>query len=225
MRTIVTLVFFMLLGSEALAKDSLWTKAIDISEKNKNYKAQNVVLYIDDLNKDGTVNSSQEIYQKLRAGKNIKYDTVKVLKDNKDITQEALKKQKEQKNRGSFLDENDIFSKKVQDKISSEKVGSQNISGTVCDIYSYKFDKNEKEKYEGKAWINNQTGTPVKVEYSMNPLPIGLKSLSIIYLYETQKNKTYIKNIKADGEASFLIFKKIFRMKADLKDFKEINGI
>ena len=221
MKVILSFIFVLFYSISAFSKDDIWNKAVEISEKNKNYRANNIVLFIDDMNKDGTVASSQEIYQKLRLGKEIKYDTVKVIKDGKDITQETLKKRKD-KNRRSFLEDNDIFSKKIQDKITTNRSGTDTINSINCNIYSYKFDKNEKEKYEGKVWLNKENGSPVKVEYTMNPLPIGLKNISIKYLYETKKDKTYIKTIIAEGEASLLIFKKIFRMRANLKDYKDI---
>jgi hypothetical protein len=223
MRILISLFFIFLSCSNVLAKDSVWNKALEVSEKNKNYRAKNIVMYIDDLNKDGDVVSSQEIHQKIRQSNEIKYDTIKVLKDGKDITEESLKKRKEQKNkRASFLEDNDIFSMKVQNKITSEKIGSQLIDGFVTHVYSYSYNKNDKENYQGKAWINTKTGEPIKIEYTMNPLPMGLKNLTVLYNYETQNNKTYIKTIKANGEASFLLFKKIFRMKVDLKNYKQM---
>lgn len=222
MKIIISIMLFFFFSFPVLAKDTLWDKAVLITEKNKNYRSGNIVLYIDDLNKDGTVASSQEIHQKIRLGKEIKYDTTKVIKDGKDITQEALKKN-QSKNRKSFLDESDIFDKKVQNKISIKKLNQSTVNGINCDTYSYRFEKNDKEKYDGKAWINNQNGNPVKVEYTLNPLPMGLKNILITYNYENKKDKNYIKNIKAEGEASLIIFKKIFRMKADLKNYRDIQ--
>lgn len=221
MKIIVSVILFLSFSFPALAKDALWDKAILITEKNKNYRANNIVLYIDDLNKDGTIASSQEIHQKIRLGKEIKYDTNKVIKDGKDITKKTLKKN-QSKNRKSFLEESDIFEKKVQSKISMQKLNQSTVNGINCTIYSYRFEKNDKEKYDGKAWINTQNGNPVKVEYTLNPLPMGLKSILVTYTYENKKDKNYIKNIKAEGEASLIIFKKIFRMKADLKNYRDI---
>ncbi len=220
--TFIVLSFIIFSEYSAQAKDDLWNKAVNISEKNKNYKASNIILFVDDLKKDLTVNSSQQIYQKLRKGKEIKYDTVKVIKDGKDITEETLKKRNSDKNRKSFLEDNDIFDKKVQDKITYSKSGSENINSIICTVYSYNFNKNDKEKYAGKAWINKENGNPVKVEYTMSPLPMGLKEILIKYNYETKKDKTYLKTIFAQGEASFLLLKKIFRMKLELKDHKNI---
>ncbi|MFN8578910.1 MAG: hypothetical protein U0354_18935 [Candidatus Sericytochromatia bacterium] len=223
MKLIISIAFILFSIKISLANDTTWSKAIDISEKSKNYRAKNVYTTIYELNKDGSIASNQEIYQKIRLGKEIKYDTIKVIKDGKDITQEALKKRKEQKKRDFFTEENDIFSNKVQNKISYEKIGNQIINKNICYVYSYKYDKNDKEKYQGKAWLNSKTGEPNKIEYTMNPLPMGLKDISILYNYESQNNKTYIKTIKVNGEASFILFKKIFKLNVDLSDFKEIN--
>lgn len=220
MKFLITAFIMINISLAAYANDDLWNKAVLVSEKNKNYKAGQIILYIDDLNKDGTVSSSQEIYQKLKPGKEIKYDTFKVIKDHKDITEETLKKRKSDKNRKSFLEGNNIFDSKVQDKITSNYLKSEKINSLDCGVYNYKFNKNNNEKYEGKAWINKSNGNLVKVEYTMNPLPIGLKEIFIKYDYETNKDKNYLKTITANGEASFLFYKKIFRMKALLKDFK-----
>ncbi|MFN4151563.1 MAG: hypothetical protein ACK4IX_11515, partial [Candidatus Sericytochromatia bacterium] len=152
-------------------------------------------------------------------GKEIKYDTYKALKNGKDITNEYKEKSKKRKNRNNFIEQYDIFNPENQKNIISTKLNSENINGDKFSVYNYSYKKNEKEIFEGKAWINEKTGKPLKLVFSMNPLPIGVKKLDIVYFYNSNGDKIFLDKLQVRTQAGLLLFYKYYEMNVELKDY------
>lgn len=219
----ISLFFTLSISLNSYSKDLLWNKTVELSGKSSDYKAKEVVTSIHELDKSGNIKSTNQIYQKIRIGKEIKYDTYKALKDGKDITNEYKEKSKNRKNRNNFIEQYDIFHPDNQKNITSTKLNSENINGDKFSVYDYSYKKNEKEIFEGKAWINEKTGKPLKLVFSMNPLPIGVKKLDIVYFYNSNGDKIFLDKLQVSTQAGLLLFYKYYEMKVELKNYFKIS--
>jgi hypothetical protein len=105
---------------------------------------------------------------------------------------------------------------------------TQILFGKLCHRFDFFFNteiirKNKAEKisWVGKAWLQENSGLPVKLEFSFEPLPRRIYSLWTIYLYETSAAGDWLlKEIKVQGQGGFLFLKKSFRSTTSFSDYR-----
>ena len=73
----------------------------------------------------------------------------------------------------------------------------------------------------GKAWLEENSGIPLKLEFSFEPLPKHVKRLWTIYLYETTASGDwFLQEITVQGQGGFLFIKKGFRSTTRFSDYR-----
>ena len=220
-----TLTFFLVIFSNSVfAHDELWNKAVNNFEKSKLYSAKNVIFYMYELNKDGSTKSIQEIQQKLKNSKKNDYYILKATKDGKDNTEEMIEQRKSRKNkqRGFNSSEYSIFSKEVQKNVTYNKIGSEKINNSTYSLYNFIYNKSEKENFEGKTWIKEDNGIPLKMELTMNPLPIMVKKMEMSFNFRTDNDKYYLDKMSGEVVASMVLFEKRYKIISEFKDYVKL---
>ncbi|OGF58761.1 MAG: hypothetical protein A2Y62_09635 [Candidatus Fischerbacteria bacterium RBG_13_37_8] len=239
MNTLISIFFSFAFAQQQT--NELWNKALEIFKANEKWVPGTMMQKTELLNKKGKVESIEEMLIKLQPDEKekLKSEIVKVIRDGKDITAEVKEKQqkaeekraqdkKEKDSSASFNSDETPFNPDLQNKVKySLRKDTQTIGGRLCAGFDYTFDmeytENGKKKTvqsKGMAWLNSETGHPMKLEYTLQPLPSRMKSLWMIFLYEvTLDGKLYAKEMRMEGEGGILFIKKKIRSITTFSDY------
>jgi hypothetical protein len=227
---------------------SLWTKAVAVFETNKNIIPGSMTQTTEELGADGSVKSRTESRFRFSPDgtdkDGIKTKILSVVKDGKDLTAERQKEyadqrkkreaQEEKRGPGknekrtySFSSNDSPFSAEVQKDIQAVDTGKrENIGGRGCAVFEFAYLRRDESgaktkpyTVRGTAWIDEESGHPLRLDSTRDPLPRGAKRLSSSSLYETRPDGSWVlKEILFEGEGGFLFIKKRFRVKAVFGD-------
>ena len=79
----------------------------------------------------------------------------------------------------------------------------------------------EQMNWVGMAWLEEASGMPLKLEFSLEPLPKRIRSLWTIYLYGLSPPGIWaLRKITITGQGGFLFIKKIFRSTTVFSDYR-----
>ena len=114
------------------------------------------------------------------------------------------------------------FDPEKQAEVTITSAGSMAL---INSIVSQRFDfrqklTDSKKIAVGTAWLDRITGAPIKVSYTLDPLPMFTESLSvsISYLYEDPAT-WYPETMEFSGVGGFLFIKKHFKTKMKFIDY------
>ncbi len=229
---LVTLLYlFSASDTYAYTQDKLWNKTIEIGEKSRELIPNKIISTTNEVDNNGKVKSSFLIDLKVSESKDhrLVFYINKATKDNKNITSEFRKEYKErqkkqQTNLTSLKDINLLFFRESQKNVTVNKTNyKESIHHKKCIIYDFSFKRNEKENYKGRAWIEDETGLPIKLNFTMDPLPKLVKKLDIVFDYKNKSDSYYfIDNIKVEASASILLFEKFYNLSVYFVDYHKI---
>jgi hypothetical protein len=231
----------------APAVPALWTKAVAIYEANKNLVPGSMTQTVEELDGDGAVKSSTVSALRFSpdpsAEQGVATEIVSVVKDGKDVTAEQRKeldKQREKRakeekkkadkdgERSQSVSSNDSpFNPDFQKSVAvSDRGGRETIAGRACSSFDFSYTRTDGENpkakpytVKGVAWLDEETGAPLKVESTRDPLPRGAKRMSSTFLYEIRPDGSWVlKEMQFEGAGGILFIKKSFRMKASFAD-------
>lgn len=226
------LIFYVifLLGSFFLKTDNqvkpeLWQKAVLIAESNSKWIPAKIVSITSFHNKKGKIKSKQEIWQELYVDENNKIISreIKHIKNGKEILIKKKEEKKEnteekKKNSFSFSLGDSPFVRKIQNSVSVEATEKiEMINSKKCSVFNFRRKINKQgEKKEifsvGKAWIEKGTGYPVKIEFTMNPLPKYTKKFKQTLTYKINgQGQWLLEKLRINGTGGFLFIKKYFK--------------
>ena len=183
------------------------------------------------------------------AGK-IKTDVVKASKDGKDITaeqrkkaDEAAKKQAKEdakkaakkdaagesdEHSHSFSLEDTPFNPERQNDVRvTETASRETLDGTRCACFEFSYPekrpagaKGKPATIKGTAWIEESSGRPVKLEYTSDPLPKHVKSMSTTLRYGADTNDSWVlKEMIFEARGGFLFIAKTIRGDISFGDY------
>jgi hypothetical protein len=166
-------------------------------------------------------------------------ELLQAFKDGKDISAEMKKKlaisetpsEKNAKNKDTLtvsladIPFNPERQQNVTVRANPEK---QLLFDKICQRFDFSFktkiirkDKIENLTWVGKAWLEENSGIPLKLEFSIEPLPKRVYSLWTIYLYEITSAEDWIlKKIEVQAQGGFLFIKKGFRSTTTFSDYR-----
>ncbi|MBU4405379.1 MAG: hypothetical protein L6428_03845 [Candidatus Aminicenantes bacterium] len=219
----------------------LWQKALDIFRKNSDFYPGKITILSEILNRHDRPDSVTQlffsIYMDTRG--QLFTEMTRALKNGKDISDEMKKKveirdlkedkvlPKKDSLTVSLSDSpfNPERQKNVSFHASAEK---QMLFGHFCRRFDFTYQteivrKGEPEKltWSGMAWLDENSGLPLKLEFSLEPLPKRIHSLWTIYLYEiTPPDNWVLKKITISGQGGFLFIKKRFRSTTNFSDYR-----
>lgn len=216
---IILFINFLLIP-DVFAGEDVWQKAVNFSELSKTYRANKVVTFMYELEKDGSLKSETEIHQRLKSGDKIQYETFKMIKNGKQVTGKALEKVRKNDSKHSFSDDTDIFSVISQKKIQKIFLKNEIFNGINSSVFDVTYKKDEKVNYKGKVWISENTGNPLKFSFTLDPLPFGVKEINIDYIYGLNGEKYFLDKVEVEGKVKVLFFEKNFKMVSEFRDYR-----
>lgn len=203
-------------------QDTLWQKALIIAEANQDFVPGFMIMRMEELDKNGKVKSITETWTRLTLGENgeLEYDTIKILKDGEDVTNEPKKSGKSE----SVSVKVNPFDPDVQDDVSVNRTDRQEvINDKQCVIYEF-VQKTEDEKEDekvlsGTAWLEKETGVPVQIQFKTDPLPKHTKRMLTTMCYEfIPEESWHLKEMIMEATAGFLWIKKHFRVTVNFSE-------
>jgi len=214
-----------LCAQETSLQDSLWQKAVNLSGANEDWVPGLLVVRMEMLDGRGSAQSTEETWLKLSLGPDgkIKRDQIKQVKDGKvkdgpETKVEARsgdgKKKGEKKGTSISVSSSDNpFSPKVQGNVSAKRTAQlKTILGKPCAGYEFKLSTKEGETLSGTAWLEEPTGIPLEIQYTVRPLPAHIQRLSTLVCYETTpEGAWHPQEMVLEGSGGFLFIKKAYR--------------
>jgi hypothetical protein len=219
----------------------LWQKALAVFQKNSDWLPGKVAVLSEALDRKGRSDSiTQLVFSIVLDGQGkARTELLQAFKNGKDVSTEMKKKleiSETQDGKGTnkkdsysvSLAENP-FNPEKQQQVTVQVTGEkQLLFEKVCRRFDFSFQteivqKNRKESltWKGKAWLEESSGVPVKLEFSFEPLPKHVYNLWTIYLYETTASGDwYLKEIKVQGHGGFLFIKKGFRSTTRFSEYR-----
>jgi hypothetical protein len=219
----------------------LWQKALAVFQKNNDLIPHKMEVFSEMLDRQGRPDSVAKYYFNIIVdgqGKT-RSELTQAIKDNRDITLETKKKMADRddprekpggKKKALTMSLGDTpFNPDRQQKVTvrahNEK---QLLFGRLCRRFDFSFkadmggeDKEENPTWVGKAWLEENSGIPFKLEFSFEPLPKHVNNLWTIYLYEVNAvGDWFLKEITVQGQGGFLFIKKGFRSTTRFNDYR-----
>jgi hypothetical protein len=210
----------------------LWQKAIEVYRRNQDWYPERVVILSEMLNRRGEPYSVTEIFFSLRldAKGKIQTELQRSLKNGEDTTEKMKSKVtiRSPEEGMAPADENTIsvsisdspFDPERQDAVTVDSGGeSQVLFGCRCRRFHFSYrtsivhkGKRRELIWRGMAWLKEDSGVPLKLEFTLDPLPSLVRSLWTIYLYDSARpDRWVVKKISISGQGGFLFIKKRFR--------------
>lgn len=102
------------------------------------------------------------------------------------------------------------------------------VAGRSCRRFDFTFRAAVAEDgvaqsvtWSGQAWIEEGSGRPVQLEFSITPLPQKIRRARIVYDYETeQPDRWVVKSVTISGQGGFLFIKRFFTVTTTFSDFR-----
>jgi hypothetical protein len=241
----LTLVVSMCLAAAALCcsaiswaapADSLWVKAVTLSEKNNDLVPGNMKSHMQEVDKHGKPKDEgkyHETWAKLSLNENgdVEFETVKAIEDGRDVTEERVAKEEDERAKRSGENEDDEAESHDVEDYSPFASGSQErisivrsetgefVDGKNTVIYEFTEHAEDDEEVSGKAWLEVGTGVPVKIEYTVDPLPKRVKRLVTTMEYGyIAPDSLVVKRMFIEATGGFLFIKKHFHMNMYFSD-------
>lgn len=222
-------------GSEARRSPgpaALWQKAVTIHRLNRDWYPERITVLSEVLNRRSEPYSVTQLYFSLHLGADgrLRTDLTSALKNGKDTTEKMRSKVTISDPKGGLATEDgntysvsisdSPFNPERQEAVSFNASGEKKLLfGHLCQRFEFIYQttivsKGEREKltWSGMAWLEEGSGLPVKLEFSLAPLPSRIRGLWAIYLYDTARPDKWVLNkITISGHGGFLFFTKRFR--------------
>ena len=215
--TVLALVLFWsgtLLFAADATKDPLWHKAVTVAAANADWVPGLVITRSEVLRK-GEVVGVHEMWQRSKLGpkSEVVMETVKVLEDGKDVTEQEKKKNKEkgETKKANSKGGGNPFDAAAQDQLSLKVLDrSRTIAERACVGYAFELRNTNGPVVRGTAWLDKETGVPSEIEnMTLDPLPDKhLKQLTLATRYETTTNGAWFaKTTTTASTISVMLFK------------------
>ncbi len=216
---VAAVLFAPRLGS---AQSELWQKAVQIAARNQDWVPGEAYTRTEVMNKKGKLEHVEESELRILPDEQgqVRTEIVRVVKDGKDETAKARKKQRESEKKSSdrggkhpFRTGRSPFLPEVQDSVQVQPLDSVAvIDSTRCAGFRFEEQVPGGRKIVGTAWLDVESGAPVVLEFEPRPFPKHVKAMRTRILYKsTGDGGWYPVEMVVSGEGGFLFVKKRFR--------------
>lgn len=227
------------------APAGLWQKAVSIHRRNRDWFPERIAILSEVLSRSGEPSSVTRLFFSLRpgAGGRLNTELTRALKNGEDTTSRMREKVRiSDPRKGGETGDQDSYSVSISDSpFDPERQAAVSFSasgetrllfGRHCQRFEFTYQttivsKGEKKKltWSGMAWLEEGSGIPVKLEFSLAPLPPRIRSLWTIYLYEAARpEKWLLTKVTISGQGGFLFIKKRFRTTTTLSSYRRLPG-
>jgi hypothetical protein len=219
----------------------LWQKALDIFRGNRDAYPQKIAILSEVLDRHDQPDSVTQLFFTLNmdATNQIRTELTRALKNGKDISEQMKKKvairdlnenRTPGKNESLTVSLSDSpFNPDRQENVTFRPSDEKRmLFGHSCCRFDFTYQTeimrngaSEKLTWTGMAWLDESSGMPLKLEFSLAPLPKRIRSLWTIYLYNISgPDEWVLKKIKITGQGGFLFIKKRFRSTTIFSDYR-----
>jgi hypothetical protein len=223
MRTIASLFLLLTCALQAAPQaDPLWQKAVEMARRNKPWVPGITVLRVEVLDDKGKSTDTYE--SRLRfspdGGGAAVFTVESAMRNGVDVTTKEREAQ-EKRNRDtakngkpSSLDLGDNpFDPDIQAALLVTALeGSSDVDGKTCVLYSFVLKKKDGGNAVGTAALEQESGAPVEVKYTLKPLPAGVQSLTTVLRYGMgPAGEGFLRDVAVEGTGGILFIKRAFR--------------
>jgi hypothetical protein len=204
--------------------DSFWVKAVALAGANDDLVPGLIKMHMQEVDKNGKPKNEDKYYEawstlSLGADGEVQYETVRVIENGEDITESEKAKEQaededEEESESERMEAYNPFDPDSQDRISVVPIGSAGIVGGRNTVV-YEFTERTEDDVEisGRAWLEIDSGAPVRIEYTPDPLPKRVKSLTTTVEYEHMYPDSLVaRHMVVEVTGGFLFIKKHFHM-------------
>jgi hypothetical protein len=225
------------------AAAGLWQKAVAIHHRNRDWYPERITILSELLNRHQEPYSVTQIFFSLRrdADGRLVTEITRALKNGKDTTEKMRSKvtisspdkgmDSENENSYSVSISDSPFDPERQAAVSYSASGEKRVLfGHRCRRFDFTYRttivrKGDREDltWSGMAWLEEGSGMPVKLEFSLDPLPGLIRSLWTIYLYDTSRpDRWVLSKVTIAGHGGFLFIKKRFRSTTTFSHYRRL---
>jgi hypothetical protein len=223
--------------------EACWQKGTQAALLSKDYVPGRIYMKFERLDSDGKTKDQNEMWLELLPGEK-ETKLLKVLENGKDVTGEALEKERikkdKNKEKGNKNDGEHFINLSAEDivpllsnskkPIAHNYLGKEKEAGVECFVFEFRKEyvrkkgkKSESEYHQGKIWLDAGSGMPVKAAYIPDPLPSMVKQMEMNTAFVSEGDKFFIKDHKILIKAGFLFLKKRYRISFVLDAFRKAD--
>jgi hypothetical protein len=220
----------LVLGGASMARaqaptDSLWGKAVALWSLNDDLVPGLMKMHMQEVDKHGKIKDEDkyhEVWSALKLGEDgdVEYEMIKTIDDGEDVTEkEKAKREKDRDDEGENSRSHEMesyvpFESENQDKISVKGVGpGEVINGSRTALYEFTEPTEDDVVISGRAWLEAESGAPVKIEYTPDPLPKRVKRMVTTMEFDhIAPDSLVVSKMLVDVTGGILFIKKHFHM-------------
>ena len=212
-------------AGQEMPADSLWIKAVALSELNDDLVPGLMKMHMQEMDKHGRPKDEDKYYEYwsrlfLDDSGEMDFETVKVIENGKDKTDEAKAKERERDEdedsdgESRSMERYDPFDPDKQGRLSVARLDTvAAIDGKSAVAYEFSEHTDDDKVITGTAWLETATGIPIRVQYVTDPLPKRVKRMVTTMEYEyAGPDSLIVKQTSIEATGGFLFIKKHFQM-------------
>jgi len=197
----------LLLCSASLSADPLWWTAVEVYRANERWVAGRTEIVTVERNRRGEEkNVERRVFVSQDLNGRVETRLVFAERNGADITESEAgdpDENGEGANEGSPLP--NPFDPDLQPAVSfSRTVGDAELQTSGHAAFAFRM-KHEDRTYAGTVWIDIDTGVPVALEATMDPLPRFVRFLHFEAEFENDPKRWYPKQVRFEGAGGFLV--------------------
>ncbi|MGZ5423934.1 MAG: hypothetical protein ACXW2V_05010 [Candidatus Aminicenantales bacterium] len=204
----------------------LWQKAVEIYRANCDWHPEKAAIVSEVRNGRNKFLSLTEMFLTLRPGGPARLD--RSLRNGVDTTAKTRSKAKFRHLLEGIADgEDNPFAISMSDSpfdpdrqaaVSvTPREGTKVLRDRSCCLFDFRFSPGVKKgrprvTWLGQAWLEDQSGRPVELAFSISPLPGKIRSARVVYRYEAEPGPFVVKDVAISGTGGFLFIKRYFNV-------------
>jgi hypothetical protein len=205
-------------GTSASTEDPLWRRATASVSLARHAVAARIVTRTEVFDGSGKKMESVEEVQELTG-----WDGEKPLM--KSETKRDVVKDSGLKVRIEVKATDNPFYASRQGLVAYKRVGEDTLEGKSCVRFQFEeaqdpADKSDDGPFVGTAWVERESGLPVKVEYHPKKLPARVSAYTITVLFEGRPDGSAVpREAHLDMRGGFLFIKRVVRLQMSLTEW------
>jgi hypothetical protein len=217
--------------------DSLWARAVTLYQANANWVPGSVYVHMQEVDKHGKPKDDrgQEIWTRLFLNEDGEVDSelIRILDDGEDTTEEekARREEEEENDDGNRVTMEGYvpFDPEHQDGLTVTPTGDEDVvDGRRYVVYEFEDERKPEEEDEdgeemtvrGKVWLDVETGVPLRMVYTPDPLPKRVKKMVTSVTYEYEGPEAWrAASMSTQATGGVLFIKKHFNMDMTFDDY------
>lgn len=224
-------------ASPAAGADELWNRAVSLFSTNSGWTAGRTEVVSENFNRKGALRSVERRITRSRLESDgMKTEILFVEKDGVDITAEAREKAEQQR---LAQDEEDKAQHEASESEAESDSGFPNpfdpnrqnvveyqrngktlrVDGVSLVGFDFRMQVEEETFYLGAVFLDPDSGTPVELEATMEPLPRFADFVRIYVQFNNDDERWHVNFMEIEGAGSWLLIHRHFKSSISLSDY------